>query len=154
LVSLVFAARRHWRFVAMLVTGLALELVTFLTVNAIVARPRPHVAHLGSVPTTSSFPSGHVAAAFVIYATLARFVTQTVRHRWAAWLAWTLAVLAPLAVAFARVYRGMHYPTDVAFGLVLGAGVVVIVARSFAEGEARAEEQKIDEQAMYERTAA
>jgi len=156
-VSVLFAFRRHWSFIAMLVTGLVLELVTFLTVNAIVARARPHVAHLGSVPHTSSFPSGHVAAAFVIYATLARYVTETVRRRWLSVAAWILAVLAPLAIAFSRVYRGMHYPTDTAFGLLMGVGVVAIVAAAFARGRevsARRDDGEVEQAGITERTAA
>jgi len=47
-----------------------------------------------------------------------------------------LAVLAPLAVAVARVYRGMHYPIDVVSGAVMGFAclwVGLLVARVVAQ---------------------
>ena len=69
-VSLVLVALRRWRDLLFLPLGLALELSVFLTVNYLVARERPEVAQLGGEPGTHSFPSGHVAATFVLFASI------------------------------------------------------------------------------------
>ena len=57
----------HRHHACLLPTGLAVELGVFLTVSTIIGRERPDVTPLGSVPSTSSFPSGHVAAGVVLY---------------------------------------------------------------------------------------
>ncbi len=44
-----------------------------------------------------------------------------------------LLLLVPLAVGLSRLYRGMHHPTDVAFGLANGT-VAVLLARSALRG--------------------
>ena len=125
-VSIVLGLRRWWSYLAMLVTGLVVELTVFLSVNAIVGRPRPPVEHLGATPSTGSFPSGHTAATLVLYTTIALIVNETARaFVWRA-LAWLAAVLMPLAVGFARVYRGFHHPTDVLFGALLGCAALII----------------------------
>ena len=64
-------------------------------------------------------PSGHVGASTALYLAFAILALRIER----AWLRWTtiIACLAiPLLVAFARLYRGMHYVTDVAAGIVEG----------------------------------
>lgn len=125
-VAIVVGLRRRWDQLAILVTGLVLELSVFISVNAIVGRPRPAVERLGATPTTGSFPSGHTAATLVLYATIALIVSETARSLvWQA-LAWLAAVLMPIAVAFARVYRGFHHPTDVFFGVLLGCAALII----------------------------
>jgi undecaprenyl-diphosphatase len=56
-----------------------------------------------------------------------------------------IAVIAPLAVALARMYRGMHHPIDVISGALIGIGclcVGLLVARVFnavAQGHHREE---------------
>ena len=125
-VAIVVGLRRRWDQLAILVTGLLLELSVFISVNAIVGRPRPSVERLGATPSTGSFPSGHTAATLVLYATIALIVSETVRALvWRA-LAWLAAVLMPVAVGFARVYRGFHHPTDVFFGVLLGCAALTI----------------------------
>ena len=125
-VAIIVGLRRRWDQVAILVTGLFLELSVFISVNAIVGRPRPAVERLGATPSTGSFPSGHTAATLVLYATIALIVSETVRALvWRA-LAWLAAALMPVAVGFARVYRGFHHPTDVFFGVLLGCAALTI----------------------------
>jgi undecaprenyl-diphosphatase len=142
IVATCFALRRHWSALAALVTGLVLELLAFLAVNALVGRPRPDVEPLGSVPTTSSFPSGHTAATLVIYTCVALAASKWCRRMWVKAVAWGAAVVMPIAVAFARVYRGMHHPFDVVAGLVLGLGALTVaLATVHAANEARCRER-------------
>ena len=79
-VIVLLVLRRRWDAV-FLVVALSLELLTFLTVNFVVDRPRPDVARLGSLPSTSSYPSGHSAATFALYGGLACLVSRQVRSR-------------------------------------------------------------------------
>ncbi|HEY5111370.1 MAG TPA: phosphatase PAP2 family protein [Acidimicrobiales bacterium] len=123
--TIVLLFRRWGRHAFLLIAGLAIELSVFLTANAIVARPRPSVRHLGGTPSTFSFPSGHTAATFMLYGGIAVIVAVATTRWWARVLMWTLAVALTVAVALSRVYRGEHYPTDVIAGFLLGAGSLV-----------------------------
>jgi membrane-associated phospholipid phosphatase len=125
-VALVLALGRHWRQVALLAGILAVELGTFLTISYTVGRARPNVAHLGSVPSTGSFPSGHIAATIVLYGFITVLLWQFAAPRFVQIIAATWTVVAALAVGWARMYRGMHHPLDVLAGAVMGVGVVIV----------------------------
>jgi membrane-associated phospholipid phosphatase len=123
--EVVLFLRRHRREALLLLVGLPVELAGFLTVNTLVDRPRPAVHRLGSLPSTSSFPSGHTAAALVLYGLIALIVSRIARSPVAHRIAWTFAILMPLLVGFSRVYRGMHHVTDAVAGVLLGLGSLV-----------------------------
>ena len=119
-VAIVLAWLRRWRSILLLAVVLLGELAVFLTTTALIDRSRPPVPHLDAeLPPTSSFPSGHTAAAICLYGALAALALAATRSRWRR-LAVILAVVVVLAVATARLYRGAHYPTDV-LGSVLFA---------------------------------
>jgi undecaprenyl-diphosphatase len=91
-------------------------------------RPRPYVAHPEQEPLRRasldlSFPSGHAATSFAAAMVLARYVPPRVAP--------LLFVLAAL-VGWSRVYVGVHYPSDVLVGALLGVAVGLIVPRLLA----------------------
>ena len=122
-VCIVLAIGRHWRQIVWLLVLLAFELGTFLTISYIVDRARPDVVHLGSVPSTGSFPSGHVAATIVLYLTLTTIAGLHFKARLVRILGWCWTVIAAMFVGWARMYRGMHHPLDVVAGAVLGIAI-------------------------------
>jgi membrane-associated phospholipid phosphatase len=136
LVVVLLVWRHRWRDALIVVFGLCLEITVFLSVTFIVDRPRPHVVALNSAPATSSFPSGHTAAAVVLYGGIALITLRWTRRLLLRTLAWILAAGAGVTVALSRVYRGMHHPTDVMVGALLGIAclwVAVIAVRALSK---------------------
>jgi undecaprenyl-diphosphatase len=85
-----------------------------------VDRKRPVNDPLVAEPTSHSFPSGHAATSFACAATLAPFAPRHVQP--------VLYVLAA-AIAYSRVYVGVHYPLDVLGGAALGLLVAIALRR-------------------------
>jgi membrane-associated phospholipid phosphatase len=110
----------RWRESAVLFAAIVGELLIFLAVAVIVNRPRPDVPQLDVAPPTSSFPSGHMGAAVAFYGCLAIIVVRQLRPKWFAVTLTTVLCLVPIVVGVARIYRGMHHPTDVLAGLLCG----------------------------------
>lgn len=63
----------------------------------------------------NSFPSGHTTTAFAL-AMWVFLLTHRTRYRWWGYSALVLAGL----VGLSRIYRGVHYPSDVLAGALLG----------------------------------
>jgi len=63
----------------------------------------------------SSFPSGHTTTAFAI-ATMLVFLTRNTKYRTLGYLSYLIAAL----IGFSRIYRGVHWPTDVLAGACFG----------------------------------
>ncbi len=114
---------RRWFESLVIVVSLVMEASAFIIVTTIVGRHRPEIARLDESPVNSSFPSGHVAAA-VAYAAFTVVLFWHVRNRSVRAIAILITVAVPIIVAFARVYRGMHYVSDVTFGALLGGACV------------------------------
>jgi membrane-associated phospholipid phosphatase len=109
--------RGRWRAFGPLAAVLGAEVLQQV-VKTLVQRPRPFVPRLEQV-TGSSFPSGHATESAALAVALVMLVgRRPQRERIAAALVATLLVAA---IAASRVYLGVHYPTDVAAGIVLGA---------------------------------
>ena len=78
--------------------------------------------------TGYSFPSGHTQSAACVLGMLALWVRDRVFT--------VLCVLGVLAVAFSRMYLGVHTPLDVGVSLITGAATVAVVPRLFDRAEA------------------
>jgi membrane-associated phospholipid phosphatase len=122
----ILALQRMWHEAGFILIALVVEFTVFLTATLVVDRPRPRVGALDPMPVTSSYPSGHAAAAIALYAGLAIVLSSHVRSVAIRVAVWTIGVAVPTLVATSRVYRGMHHTTDVAASILLGAGVLVV----------------------------
>jgi len=83
-------------------------------------RPRPSVFEWQTVAVSSSFPSGHAMSATVCYGTVAYLVARLQKHRWSRVLTLTGAVVLILLICVTRLYLGVHYPSDVLAGMLVG----------------------------------
>lgn len=103
---------RRWQWVVMAFAGPAAIVVNF-GIKLIFRRPRPELEGLpplGGAPSSLSFPSAHATASFT---------AATVATRISPDLAPAVFGLAAL-MALTRPYLGMHYPSDVLAGALLG----------------------------------
>lgn len=114
----VMAWRRLWQGVGLLAIGLLIEVTVFLTVSMTIDRPRPDIDQLDAAPPTGSYPSGHTAAAVVLYCTLALLVAARTNVRAVRVLCWVLAIGLASWVGVSRIVLGMHHPTDLVGSLV------------------------------------
>jgi undecaprenyl-diphosphatase len=126
--SIAFLLLRRWKRpaddIALVVIAAGSALLPSV-VKLIVARPRPTIEHLSQL-SSLSFPSEHTTQAAAIYLTIAILLSKGLSRGWRV-LAIVLAVVIALGVAWSRVYLGVHYPTDVAAGLLLGWAWALLV---------------------------
>ena len=89
-----------------------------LAIKKLVKRPRPFITDVHLVPVYRpdeySFPSGHTSSAFSAVTSLSRVYPK--------WYVIAPSFLWASAVGYSRMYLGVHYPTDVTSGAVLGVG--------------------------------
>jgi decaprenylphosphoryl-5-phosphoribose phosphatase len=88
----------------------------------VVKRRRPvleGLPPLGGAPSSLSFPSAHATSAFAVATAMARVEPLG-----------ALAFILAFVLSLGRPYLGMHYPSDVLAGALLGAGLGLIVPLS------------------------
>ena len=123
-------AYHRWRWGLFLVAAMLAQIVVYKLTAWAVDRARPAVPQLDNFPPMRSFPSGHTAAAVVLYGGIAMVLAMHSRRRAQAVAWWAVLLLIPAAVGISRVYRGMHNPSDVAASFLLGLGCLWILRRA------------------------
>jgi membrane-associated phospholipid phosphatase len=95
-----------------------------LLVKQIIKRPRPFVRNLKIIsvyqPGEYSFPSGHSSTTFS--------TAMAVSNAYPKWYVIAPSFLWAGTVSYSRMYLGVHYPTDVAAGAILGTGTALLLA--------------------------
>lgn len=126
--AFLWGSRHHYSAALLWVSVLGAGLIsTVLKISF--NRPRPDVfpwrtQHVG----LASFPSGHAMTSIVVYGTLAFLIARLAPRAWQRRLIWTLAVVVIVLVGLSRLYLGVHYPSDVLGGFVLGGAWAVTCA--------------------------
>jgi len=135
-IALVLITRR-WREPLFLAGAVGAQALVFLFTTLAIDRQRPAVEQLDSAPPTSSFPSGHTSAAVALYCAIALLLAVRARRTPVKVAWWTLLVAVPVGVALARLYRGMHHPTDVLGSFINAGCCVAIMARGVLDRTVR-----------------
>lgn len=122
---------------ALLVVATASSAAIGLTLlKQAIGRERPSIVEHIEVVAGLSFPSGHTLIAAVLYPTLGILIASNLRDRTLKVFVFVVAALLALLVGFSRVYLGVHYPSDVLGGWMLGIAVALaagIVIRQLKE---------------------
>ncbi|MBS7578108.1 MULTISPECIES: phosphatase PAP2 family protein [unclassified Enterococcus] len=82
-------------------------------------RERPLLEHLVN-ESSNSFPSGHSATAIVFFGSIALISWQILKNRTLKITISIIAALIIILVGVSRIYLGVHYPSDVLAGFLLG----------------------------------
>ena len=117
--------------------------------KSLFARPRPDVVpHLREVMSLS-FPSGHAMASAAVYLTLGALLMRISTRRATKFYFMAVAILATILVGATRVYLGVHYPTDVLAGWLMGFSWAILcwMAEYMLERRAGIEKEKKEQQA-------
>jgi membrane-associated phospholipid phosphatase len=105
----------------------AITFVATYLIKKLVGRPRPFIRNLKIVPVyipgESSFPSGHTSTSFSTAMALSRAYPK--------WYVVAPAFLWAGGTAYSRMYLGVHYPTDVFSGAILGSGTALALKPAF-----------------------
>jgi undecaprenyl-diphosphatase len=83
-------------------------------------RPRPHVFAWTTHALGSSFPSGHAMGSTIAYSTVAYLAARLQKRLWARVVTMFIALLLIFLICFSRLYLGVHYPSDVLAGVIVG----------------------------------
>lgn len=126
--------RRRWHLAAGVAVAMGLSTAFATAMKLAFAIPRPTALYEGA--QVFGFPSGHATGAAALFGLLIWFSWRGLPQRWGMRLTGLLAALIAL-IAASRIYLAAHWPSDVAGGLLLGAGLTLIFALAFRRTDPR-----------------
>jgi undecaprenyl-diphosphatase len=97
-------------------------------VKTMLGRPRPELWQRRGWFGWDAYPSGHVLSSTAVLLTLAFILHRERGWRWP----FVVAALVPPIIAYSRLYDGVHWPTDIIGGAVVGALWLLATLIAFA----------------------
>lgn len=113
--------KSRWRAALVMMVTVPLAGVTSSILKEIYARPRPSVVPHLDLVTSFSYPSGHAVNAMAVLLLGALLLATKARGLWIA-----LAVLAAIVIGGSRAILGVHYPSDIVGGWLIGIAFALI----------------------------
>ena len=129
MIAIIYDKKNRWQLLILIPIGIILVDQTGLWLKKTIARPRPfmvlppeEINHLVSRSGIyKSFPSNH-AANNALLAIVFSSIYNNLKY-----VFWGLAI----TVMFSRIYIGVHYPSDVIFGCILGISYGIILIQTW-----------------------
>lgn len=121
-----FLYRKKYLKAILVAAGVGGAALMNIILKSIFDRPRPDLWEWLVVETHFSFPSGHATASMALALVIVALLWKT------KWRAASIigAALYIVSIGFSRLYLGVHYPTDILGGWLLGAAWIIIVINS------------------------
>jgi undecaprenyl-diphosphatase len=145
-ISLVLLYGRRWRSLAYLLTTLVGSRLINSTAKELLHRVRPNLWDSLSPELDYAFPSGHAMASMTFIAAL---VILTWGSRWY-WLILVVGSFFVVAIAWTRLYLGVHFPSDILAGWMVAIawaiGVSVVLKPHLFKPSSLSEEKLTEEE--------
>jgi undecaprenyl-diphosphatase len=111
------------------------------------ARVRPALVSHETAIYTASFPSGHATLSAVVYLTLGALLCRTQSSVAVKTYILSVAIFLAIIVGISRVYLGVHWPTDVIAGWLLGGTWALLcwIAMLWLQGRGEVEPERTAE---------
>lgn len=119
-VTCFYLVQGRYKEMLVLLTAVVGAYLLSYTLKGLFDRPRPQFIPEGNYVYTASFPSGHALLAATTYLTLGIILSQLMPRRRLKAFVLLLAFFIMILVGFTRVYLGVHWPTDVLAGWMIG----------------------------------
>ena len=123
-------AAGHGKQAIRLAVMIALGTLLSFIIKPLFGRIRPDVVPHWAPFSDASFPSGHAANSAIVYLSLAAFAAGYVSRPGGRFYLMVLAFVIAVLIGLSRLYLGVHWPTDVFAGWLIGAGWATVVAFS------------------------
>lgn len=139
LVGVALLLRHGWRDLALFLAIAAALRVLGPVLKVLINSPRPTLEAVIVVAQADGlgFPSGHALGAALFYGAIAVIAPQAIGGPMVVRAIQALAVVMMMLVAWSRVRLGVHWPSDVAGGLLYGLGLVCLVQAAFLAWQSR-----------------
>lgn len=109
-----------------------LVLLSSVIIKKIVARPRPNLFPPLDYVTNHSFPSGHALGTIVVYGILAFFLVEHYPKRKR--VIYILTAVFLFLIGLSRIYLGVHWPSDILGGWLIGGTILTAVIWWYHKG--------------------
>ncbi|MDR0888921.1 MAG: phosphatase PAP2 family protein [Coriobacteriales bacterium] len=133
IVAIVLVLQRNWHKLVIFAGGMIVGEVICYVIKFIIARARPTGHNLIDLPTDPSFPSGHAFGTCLFFMLVAAMLYGYLQREgtspFISALPYIIAGLLTLIVGTSRIYLGVHWPTDVLCGWLLGLVFALPVGR-------------------------
>lgn len=134
-VTIFLLLRRQWKSAAFVLVAVVGGLLISLLLKSFFDRARPDIFVHQSLTNSSSFPSGHATNAAVTYLTMAILMAKLVESTKMKAYILGAGLLVPMLVGLSRIFVGVHWPSDVLGGWLIGLawGLLVYAAATYLQ---------------------